>query len=156
MFNEVPLDLRESPHLYGREVELEDEERIMERRRVASDVGLSEEFVETILEVDVVVVRKHRTDDRFAKPLWTQEHGSVHILQLADVGRVVNKQAFPDQFGPVDDAVWYLAFFLQLCAPVSGLFLILLASTYYSINLCCTCDDFAEVAHPRIAQCQNW
>ena len=56
---EALFDFRESSDLHRGEVELEDEERVPEGRRNPPDVGLAEEFVETVLEVDVVVVREH-------------------------------------------------------------------------------------------------
>ncbi len=110
---EVPLNLGERANLHGREVELQDEKRISERRRVPPDVGSTEQFVEAVLEVDVVVVREHGADNRLAEPLRTQEHGRLARLQIADVRRVVHEQAFADDLGPVDDAVWNLALVLH-------------------------------------------
>ena len=44
-----------------------------------------------------------------AEPLLAQEHGRLDRLEFVDVAGVVHEQAFADNLGPVDDAVWNLA-----------------------------------------------
>ena len=88
--------LRESADLNGREVELEDEERVAERRRVAPDLGIPKKFLKAVLKVDVVVVREHRADNRLAEPLRAQEHRRRDFFQTADIRRIVHKKAFAD------------------------------------------------------------
>ena len=102
---EVPLDFGERADLHGGEVELEHKERVPEWRRVMADVGHAEQLVEAVFEIDVIVVREHRADDRLAEPLRPQEHGGLALLQLADVSRIVHEQAFTDNLGPVYDSI---------------------------------------------------
>ena len=110
MLAEVPLDLGKSPDLHRLKIKLQDEKRIPERRRIPPDVGSTEQLVETVFEVYIVVVREHRADHRLAKPLRAQEYGSPHPFKVADVRRVVHEKAFADKLGPVYDAVWYVSF----------------------------------------------
>ena len=110
---EVPLDLGDRTDLDRREVELEHQKRVVQRRGVASDVGRAEELVEAVRERDVVVVRQHRADERLAEALRAQENGSPDGLKDANWRRVVHEVAFVYKRGPIDDPVWDYAFGLH-------------------------------------------
>ena len=87
---EIPLDFQKRTDLVFREVELEHEKRVSQLGGISSDVGLAEELVETVFEVDVVVVREHRAYHRLAEPLRAQKHRGRHFLQFADIRGIVH------------------------------------------------------------------
>ncbi len=66
-----------------------------------------------VLQVYVIVVRKHRADYGLAESLRAQEHRSLAWFKLADVAGVVHDKAFADKFGPVYDAIRNLALVLH-------------------------------------------
>ena len=50
----------------------------MQGCRLTPDVGLAKQFLKPILEVDVVVVRKHGADDRLPNRLGRRNTGVLH------------------------------------------------------------------------------
>jgi len=84
---------------------------VVGRGRMPPDIGLAEQFLETVLAIDVVVAFQDRAPEAFAEATGTQEHRDLVLLELMDKPGLVHEIiVFADNLLIVCHGVWNASF----------------------------------------------